>query len=98
MIGWPATLRLLIAQVATLAATVWAAQVPILTLLSLNVTFPVGDPLPGAVTLIVAVNVTDWPNTDGIPDVPSATVVSALLTVCAVAGDEAALALKLPSP
>ncbi len=32
----------------------------------LNVTVPVGVPLPGATAATVAVNVTDWPNTDGL--------------------------------
>lgn len=32
---------------------------------SLNVTVPVGVPAPGDSTVMVAVNVTDWPKTDG---------------------------------
>ena len=32
---------------------------------SLNVTVPVAVPAPGATTVTVAVNVTDWPNLDG---------------------------------
>ena len=35
---------------------------------SLNVTVPVGVPAPGALTVTVAVNVTDWPKTDGLAD------------------------------
>src|SRR5689334_15022701 len=35
---------------------------------SLNVTVPVGVPAPGATALTVAVNVTDWPDTDGLED------------------------------
>ena len=35
---------------------------------SMNVTIPVGMPEPGATTVIVAVNVTDWPNTDGLAE------------------------------
>ena len=32
---------------------------------SLKVTMPVGAPEPGDVTVTVAVNVTDWPETEG---------------------------------
>ncbi len=41
---------------------------------------PVGDPAPGAVTVTVAVNVTDCPNTDGLVDDVSVVDVFALLT------------------
>ena len=44
---------------------------------SLKVTVPVGVPEPGAFALTVAVNVTDWPNTDGLTEV--AVVVVAVL-------------------
>ena len=33
-----------------------------------NVTVPVGVPEPGALAVIVAVNVTDWPNTEGLAE------------------------------
>lgn len=49
---------------------------------SLKVTVPVGVPLPGLATLIVAVNVTGWPKTDGLPVVATDVVVLALFTVC----------------
>ena len=71
---------MLIVHVATFAATGWAAQVPIFTALSLNVTVPVGVPAPGRVTLIVAVNVTLCPQTDGFADETKAVVVAAWLT------------------
>lgn len=63
---------------------------------SLNVTVPVGVPLPGDVTEIVAVKVTDWPITEGFTDDESETAVSALFTVCGKA--ELVLPLKLISP
>jgi hypothetical protein len=46
----------------------------------MNVTVPVAVPLPGAFTVTVAVNVTDWPNFDGFADEISAVVVSAFST------------------
>ena len=35
---------------------------------SLNVTVPVGVPAPGRSTVTVAVNVTDWPKTEGLAE------------------------------
>src|SRR5712692_2735480 len=52
--------------------------------------------LPGAVTLTVAVNVTDWPNTDGFWFEARLVVVLAALTTCDTA--ELVLVLKLASP
>ena len=49
---------------------------------SLNVTVPVGVPVPGAVALTVAVIVTDCPNTEGLADDASAVELLALFTVC----------------
>ena len=51
--------------------------------LDLKVTLPVGVPEPGAVTLTVAVKVTDAPKADGFDPLVSATVVVvlALLTL-----------------
>src|SRR3989442_15917885 len=59
---------------------------------SLKTTLPVGVP-PGPVT--VAVNVTDWPNTDGFCDEATTVVEPALLTVWAKLVE--VLALKLRS-
>ena len=42
-----------------------SVPVPRVVVPSLNVTVPVGVPAPGAVTVTVAVNVTDCPKTDG---------------------------------
>jgi hypothetical protein len=61
----------------------------------LNVTVPVGTPVPGLSTVTVAVNVTDSPNLDGFALDVSEVDVSALSTVCV---SESELPLKLPSP
>jgi len=45
---------------------------------SLNVTVPVGVPAPGATAATVAVKVNDWPRTDGLVPLVSATVVVVL--------------------
>src|SRR5947199_280558 len=63
---------------------------------SLKVIVPVGVPVPGAVAVTVAVNVTDWPNTGAADDELRATAVAAWATVCENVGD-VALA-KLASP
>jgi len=42
---------------------------------------PTGDPFPGATTLTFAVNVTDWPLTEGLADDVSVVKVPAGLTV-----------------
>jgi hypothetical protein len=58
---------------------------------SLNVTEPLGD-----WPVTVAVNVTFWPNVDGLADEPSAVLLVALLTTCVTVFDvDVAL---LPSP
>ena len=57
---------------ATLAQTVAAPSVKLMV--------PVGVPRPGGVTLTVAVNVTDWPETEGLVPEASAVVVAALFT------------------
>ena len=46
-------------------AVVESVPLPIVFAPSLNVTVPVGFPLPGATTATVAVNVTDCPERDG---------------------------------
>src|SRR5205809_919293 len=63
---------------------------------SRKLTAPVGVPAPGAVTVTVAVKVTDCPNTDGLAEDVRLVLVFALLTTC----ETAALVLvrKLPSP
>src|SRR5579871_2370499 len=54
--------------------------VPRVELPFLKVTVPVGTPLPGAVTVTVAVNVTGWLYTDGLAEELSATAVAAGFT------------------
>ena len=62
---------------------------------SRKVTVPVGMPVIGATGLTVALNVTDWPNTDGlVPDTTS--VVVFVLTVCVSAAE--VLVVKFVSP
>ena len=61
-----------------------------------NVTVPVGVPAPGATAATVAVNVTDWPDTEGLTEDATVVVVSALLTVWVTL--EEVLVRKLPSP
>ena len=62
----------------------------------LNVTVPVGVPLPGATAATVAVNVTDWSNTEGLCDEITVLELAALFTVWESAGE--ALARKVPLP
>ena len=47
----------------------------------LNVTVPVGVPFPGATAVTMAVNVTDWPNTDGLCEEITVDELNALFTV-----------------
>ena len=61
-----------------------------------NVTVPLVVPAPGATAATVAVNVTDWPNTEGLAEEVTTVVVSALLTVWVRL--EEVLLRKLPSP
>jgi hypothetical protein len=61
----------------------------------LNCTVPVGVPEPGELVVTVAVNVTDWPKTDGFAEDVIVVVVSAWLTDC---GSVPELVVKLPSP
>ena len=59
-------------------------------------TVPVGVPAPGAVAVTVAVNVTDWPKTDGFAEETTAVLVAAWFTVCVIAGE--VLPVKFVSP
>ena len=69
---------------------------PMLMPPSRNVTVPVAVPAAGKTALTVAVNVTDWPNTDGFTEELTAGELFPLFTVCVMADD--VLALKLLSP
>jgi hypothetical protein len=57
------------------------AGLPTLLPSMMNWTAPVGAPAPGAITLIVAVKVTFWPDTDGLTAELTAMAVAALVTV-----------------
>ena len=78
--GWLATTRVEVENVATPEAFV--VPVPNVVAPSLNVTVsPLATlPVPGELTVTVAVNVTDWPNTDGLTEDASAVVVLAGFT------------------
>ena len=62
--------------------------VPIREAPSKNDTVPVGVPAP-VVTVTLAVNVTDWPNAEGLLEEERAVLVSPWLTNCDRAGDVA---------
>src|SRR5579884_421226 len=97
---WVPTARELVLKVAVVTPPlVETVPVPTLVAPSLKVTVPLGLAaafVPGEVMLMVAVNVTDWPKTDGVSDVDTVVVVSAgcttWLTVLLV------LVFKLVSP
>src|SRR5260370_40815005 len=78
--GWLATPRVEVENVATPEAFV--VPVPNVVAPSLNVTVsPLATlPVPGELTVTVAVNVTDWPKTDGLTEDASAVVVLAGFT------------------
>jgi hypothetical protein len=63
---------------------------------SRKVTVPVGVPDPGDTALTVAVNVTDWPKTDGFTELVTVVELFDLLTVCVMAAE--VLPAKLLSP
>ena len=48
---------------------------------SMKVTVPVGVPLPGAAAITVAVNVTGWPNTEGLAEAVTTVLVPSWFTV-----------------
>ena len=63
---------------------------------SLNDMVPVGVPAPGDTAATVAVNVTNWPDTEGLTEEAIVVVLLAMLAVCVKLDD--VLPLKLPSP
>ena len=67
------------------------------TPLVLNCTVPVGVPAPGATAVTVALNVTAWPNTEGLAEELTAVELLAWLTVWPPARVPL-LVLKLLSP
>ena len=76
VIEWPATDSAEVANVAT--PDPFSVPVPRVAAPSLNVTVPVGVP---ALEVTVAVNVTDWPNVEGLTEEPSPVAVLAGFTV-----------------
>jgi hypothetical protein len=91
---WVATEREEVGNVATPAPL--SVAVPNVLVPSLNVTVPVGVPEAGLVAVTVAVNVTDWPKTDGLADEVRVVLLEAWLTFCVNAVD--VLPVKLESP
>src|SRR5688572_19066956 len=82
-------------HVATPALTGCAVQPEMATPALRNSTVPLMVPVPGDVTVSVAVNVVDCPNVVGLTDDVSAEVVLALFTTCVSGPVEVR---KLPSP
>jgi hypothetical protein len=72
------------------------AMLPRVVAASLNVTAPVGVPLPGAAAATAAVKVTAEPTADGFLDEVKRVALASLFTVC-TEGDEV-LAVKSASP
>src|SRR5438067_8227813 len=79
---WLPTFKVDVAHVADAAASACAPQPVIELAPSLKLIVPLGVPAPGAVAFTVAVNVTDWPNTDGFADELRLVDVLAWFTVC----------------
>jgi hypothetical protein len=78
---WVATLS---DEVLNVAVSPLSVPVPKVVVPSMNVTVPVGVPAPGDTAATVAVNVTDWPKTEGFTEEeakPRLVVVAAWLTV-----------------
>ncbi len=86
------------AEVVKLAWPPLSVPAPIELPPSKNVTVPVCVPAPGAIAETVAVNVTDWPNTEGFGDDVTAVVVLDLLTTCGLPASDPVLPLKFASP
>lgn len=95
---WLPTLRLVVVHVAWPEPRVCVPQPVMVEPPSRKFTVPLRAPEPGAVTLTVAVNVTDWPNTDGLGDGDEVTavLVEAWFTVWVKLAD--VLPRKLASP
>jgi hypothetical protein len=73
-----------------------SVAVPRVVAPSKNVTVPVGVPAPGATALTVAMNTTDWPNTEGFTVDVTAVELDAWFTVWVTAAET--LPVKLLSP
>src|SRR5439155_21134157 len=91
--------------VPTLSAEVLSVAVPELSATGacgvpsmVKVTVPLGVPEPGETALTVAVNVTVWPETDGLAEETTVVALLALLTVWVNGVAVLLLVLKLESP
>ncbi len=65
---------------------------------SVKVTVPVAVPAPGLTAATVAVNVTAWPQTDGLAAEVTVVVLDALFTTCGEPESLPVLVRKLPLP
>lgn len=86
------------ADVVNVATPPLSVPLPIGLPASKNVTVPVAVPAPGAVTEIVAVKVTAWPEIEGFTEEVTTDAVLALLTTCGFPVSDPVLPLKFPSP
>ena len=84
------------AKVVNVALPPESVAVPSVVAPSKNVTVPVGVPAPGAAALTVAMNTTEWPNTEGFTVDVTVVETDALFTVCVMAAE--VLPPKLLSP
>src|SRR2546428_254907 len=97
---WLPVLSVLVLKLALVTPPLSVDSVPVPSVFkpSAKVTLPVGlatAVLPGELTVMEAVKVTDWPDTEGLTELVSAGVVAAGLTVWL---SEPLLVLKLLSP
>jgi hypothetical protein len=83
-------------EVANVALPELNVAVPSVEAPSRKVTVPDGVPVAGATALTVAVNVTDWPKTDGFTDEVTVVELPALPTVWVIAAE--VLLVKFVSP
>ena len=97
--GWLPTARLEVVKLAVVVpALVVNVPWPMLVPSSEKITTPVGlvtTVLPRPLTVTVAVKVTNWPDSAGVTEDTTTTLLLALLTVCV---QLTVLALKLLSP
>jgi hypothetical protein len=68
-------------EVLKVAVPPLSVPVPKVVVPSLKVTVPVGVPTPGDTGTTVAVNITDWPKSEGLSEEVTLEVVAAWLTV-----------------
>ncbi len=99
VIVWLPTVSALVEHCAVPPDKATALQPAIVAAPSLNWTVPVGVPLPGAVTLTVAVNVTLCPKTDGLAfDMTAVVVAACAMVIAAVAVPLSTAAFAEPAP